>query len=86
MYFDTGTGVAYANPSSGVDTIRHIQKWPGRMQANEDKVGGVFHNGKIGARSKMIILGSDYCGLSQTSAHAVPLGVYCRHRGNSDSK
>jgi hypothetical protein len=37
-YFDTGTGVAYAFPSSGVETVRHIQKWPGRMQANEDKV------------------------------------------------
>ncbi|KAF2489449.1 hypothetical protein BU16DRAFT_472014 [Lophium mytilinum] len=34
----TCTGVAYANPSIGADTIRWIQRWPGRMQANENKV------------------------------------------------
>ncbi len=34
-----GTGVAYANLSVGSDTIRWIQRWPGRMQANENKVG-----------------------------------------------
>ncbi|KAH7321601.1 hypothetical protein BKA65DRAFT_598749 [Rhexocercosporidium sp. MPI-PUGE-AT-0058] len=34
----TCTGVAYANPSVGSDTIRWIQRWPGRMQANENKV------------------------------------------------
>lgn len=34
----TCTGVSYALPTSGVDTVRHIQKWPGRASANEDKV------------------------------------------------
>lgn len=33
-----GTGVAYANPSIGSESIRWIQRWPGRMQANENKV------------------------------------------------
>jgi len=33
-----GTGVAYANLSTGSETIRWIQRWPGRMQANENKV------------------------------------------------
>lgn len=36
--FYPGTGVAYANLSVGSDTIRWIQRWPGRMQANENKV------------------------------------------------
>ncbi|KAF2269555.1 hypothetical protein CC78DRAFT_564797 [Lojkania enalia] len=34
----TCTGVAYANLSIGSETIRWIQKWPGRFQANENKV------------------------------------------------
>ena len=34
----TGTGVAYVNQSIGSDTIRWIQKWPGRQQSNENKV------------------------------------------------
>jgi hypothetical protein len=33
-----GTGVAYANLSTGSETIRWVQRWPGRMQANENKV------------------------------------------------
>lgn len=33
-----GTGVAYCNVATGSDTVRHIQKWPGRTQANENKV------------------------------------------------
>lgn len=31
-------GVAYSVPSQGNDQIRWIQKWPGRAQANENKV------------------------------------------------
>lgn len=34
----SGTGVAYCNVATGTDIVRHIQKWPGRLQANEDKV------------------------------------------------
>ncbi|KAF2448452.1 actin-like ATPase domain-containing protein [Karstenula rhodostoma CBS 690.94] len=34
----TCTGVAYANLSIGSETIRWVQKWPGRFQANENKV------------------------------------------------
>ncbi|KAK3202688.1 hypothetical protein GRF29_154g387368, partial [Pseudopithomyces chartarum] len=34
----TCTGVAYCNVATGTDIVRHIQKWPGRLQANEDKV------------------------------------------------
>src|SRR5947207_2294944 len=33
-----GTGVSYANLSTGAETVRWIQKWPGRGQANENKV------------------------------------------------
>ncbi|KAE8828155.1 hypothetical protein PTNB85_07340 [Pyrenophora teres f. teres] len=34
----TCTGVAYVNLSIGSETIRWVQKWPGRFQANENKV------------------------------------------------
>ncbi|KAF1810891.1 hypothetical protein P152DRAFT_400506 [Eremomyces bilateralis CBS 781.70] len=34
----TCTGVAYANLSIGSKTVRWIQRWPGRSQANENKV------------------------------------------------
>ncbi|KAF1851560.1 uncharacterized protein K460DRAFT_270005 [Cucurbitaria berberidis CBS 394.84] len=34
----TCTGVAYCNLATGSDAVRHIQRWPGRMQANENKV------------------------------------------------
>ncbi|KAH7071272.1 hypothetical protein BKA63DRAFT_70009 [Paraphoma chrysanthemicola] len=34
----TCTGVAYANLSIGAETVRWVQKWPGRFQANENKV------------------------------------------------
>ncbi|KAF9691908.1 hypothetical protein EKO04_010128 [Ascochyta lentis] len=34
----TCTGVAYCNMSTGSDNVRHIQRWPGRTQANENKV------------------------------------------------
>ncbi|KAH8716796.1 hypothetical protein GQ44DRAFT_557001, partial [Phaeosphaeriaceae sp. PMI808] len=34
----TCTGVAYCNVATGSDTVRHIQRWPGRTQANENKV------------------------------------------------
>ncbi|KAF2728383.1 hypothetical protein EJ04DRAFT_546806 [Polyplosphaeria fusca] len=34
----TCTGVSYANLSIGSETIRWVQKWPGRFQANENKV------------------------------------------------
>ncbi|KAJ4375512.1 hypothetical protein N0V86_007044 [Didymella sp. IMI 355093] len=34
----TCTGVAYCNTSTGSDAVRHIQRWPGRTQANENKV------------------------------------------------
>jgi len=33
-----GTGVAYCNVATGSDSVRHIQRWPGRTQANENKV------------------------------------------------
>lgn len=33
-----GTGVSYANLSIGSETVRWVQKWPGRFQANENKV------------------------------------------------
>ncbi|KAL5415677.1 hypothetical protein PMIN04_008496, partial [Paraphaeosphaeria minitans] len=36
------TGVAYANLSIGSETIRWVQKWPGRFQANENKVPTVI--------------------------------------------
>ena len=41
-----GTGVAYAIPSAGTNTVRYIQKWPGRMQSNEDKVKKSDCNGR----------------------------------------
>ncbi|CAN9355637.1 unnamed protein product [Alternaria alternata] len=34
----TCTGVAYCNVATGSDSVRHIQRWPGRTQANENKV------------------------------------------------
>ncbi|KAL8708980.1 MAG: hypothetical protein Q9220_006188 [cf. Caloplaca sp. 1 TL-2023] len=34
----TATGVSYANLSIGSELVRCIQKWPGRSQANENKV------------------------------------------------
>ncbi|KAL8669022.1 MAG: hypothetical protein Q9168_006377, partial [Polycauliona sp. 1 TL-2023] len=34
----TATGVSYANLSIGSESVRWIQKWPGRGQANENKV------------------------------------------------
>ncbi|KAF2476930.1 uncharacterized protein BDR25DRAFT_208753 [Lindgomyces ingoldianus] len=35
----TCTGVAFCNVSTGaLDSVRHIQRWPGRTQANENKV------------------------------------------------
>lgn len=34
----TCTGVSYANLSIGSDIVRWVQKWPGRFQANENKV------------------------------------------------
>ncbi|KAF2177496.1 hypothetical protein K469DRAFT_358573 [Zopfia rhizophila CBS 207.26] len=34
----TCTGVSYANLSIGSNTVRWVQKWPGRFQANENKV------------------------------------------------
>jgi len=33
-----GTGVSYANLSIGSETVRWVQKLPGRFQANENKV------------------------------------------------
>ena len=35
---DECQGVSYANLSIGSDTVKWIQKWPGRSQANENKV------------------------------------------------
>ena len=35
---DNRLGVSYANLSIGSDTVKWIQKWPGRSQANENKV------------------------------------------------
>lgn len=40
--FPKCTGVAYANLSIGSETIRWVQKWPGRFQANENKVPTVI--------------------------------------------
>ncbi|KAF2691612.1 hypothetical protein K458DRAFT_438019 [Lentithecium fluviatile CBS 122367] len=34
----TCTGVAYCNVATGNDNVRHLQRWPGRMMANENKV------------------------------------------------
>ncbi|KAF2467943.1 uncharacterized protein BDR25DRAFT_335749 [Lindgomyces ingoldianus] len=34
----TCTGVSYVNLSIGSETVRWVQKWPGRFQANENKV------------------------------------------------
>ncbi|KAL8901352.1 MAG: hypothetical protein Q9207_005247 [Kuettlingeria erythrocarpa] len=34
----TATGVSYANLSIGSESVKWIQKWPGRGQANENKV------------------------------------------------
>ncbi|KAF1831720.1 hypothetical protein BDW02DRAFT_504623 [Decorospora gaudefroyi] len=34
----TCTGVAYCNVATGSDHVRHLQRWPGRMMANENKV------------------------------------------------
>jgi hypothetical protein len=36
-----GTGVAYCNVSTGEETVRWIQKWPGRSNAVENKVSEV---------------------------------------------
>ncbi|KAI9662318.1 MAG: hypothetical protein M1821_008485 [Bathelium mastoideum] len=38
----TCTGVSYVNLSSGADTVRWVQKWPGRAQACENKVPTVL--------------------------------------------
>ncbi|KAF2279926.1 uncharacterized protein EI97DRAFT_477419 [Westerdykella ornata] len=38
----TCTGVSYANLSIGSETVRWVQKWPGRFQANENKVPTVI--------------------------------------------
>ncbi|KAL8824180.1 MAG: hypothetical protein Q9170_008232, partial [Blastenia crenularia] len=38
----TATGVSYANLSIGSETAKWIQKWPGRSQANENKVPTVL--------------------------------------------
>ncbi|ORY19169.1 hypothetical protein BCR34DRAFT_472143 [Clohesyomyces aquaticus] len=38
MTCKAGTGVSYANLSIGSETVRWVQKWPGRGQANENKV------------------------------------------------
>ena len=38
----TRTGVAYNYPARGNDNVRWIQKWPGRAQANENKVPTVL--------------------------------------------
>ncbi|KKY22242.1 putative hsp70 family protein [Diplodia seriata] len=46
----TCTGVSYANLSIGSETVRWIQKWPGRGQANENKVPTVLvypHNSQV---------------------------------------
>ncbi|OAL00042.1 hypothetical protein IQ06DRAFT_250606 [Phaeosphaeriaceae sp. SRC1lsM3a] len=45
----TCTGVSYANLSIGNETVRWVQKWPGRFQANENKVPTVvvYPNGSI---------------------------------------
>ncbi|KAF2012201.1 hypothetical protein BU24DRAFT_353163 [Aaosphaeria arxii CBS 175.79] len=34
----TCTGVAYCNVATGSSEVRYIQRWPGRMMANENKV------------------------------------------------
>lgn len=34
----TCTGVAFANISTGEETVRWLQKWPGRSNAVENKV------------------------------------------------
>lgn len=39
---DHSSGVSYANLSIGSDTVKWIQKWPGRSQANENKVPTVL--------------------------------------------
>lgn len=36
--YPTGTGVAFCNVATGEETVRCIQKWPGRMNAVENKV------------------------------------------------
>lgn len=33
-----GTGVAYCNVATGEETVRWIQKWPGKANAVENKV------------------------------------------------
>ncbi|KAF2125577.1 hypothetical protein P153DRAFT_400379 [Dothidotthia symphoricarpi CBS 119687] len=38
----TCTGVSYCNLSIGNETVRWVQKWPGRFQANENKVPTVI--------------------------------------------
>ncbi|KAL1619656.1 hypothetical protein SLS54_006593 [Diplodia seriata] len=46
----TCTGVSYANLSIGSETVRWVQKWPGRGQANENKVPTVLvypHNSQV---------------------------------------
>ncbi|KAL9046507.1 MAG: hypothetical protein Q9214_000676, partial [Letrouitia sp. 1 TL-2023] len=45
----TCTGVSYANLSIGSETVKWIQKWPGRSQANENKVPTilVYPNGQF---------------------------------------
>ncbi|TLD35794.1 hypothetical protein E2P81_ATG02097 [Venturia nashicola] len=47
-YGMTCTGVAYANLTRG-ESVRWIQKWPGRAQANENKVPTVLVYDKHGA-------------------------------------
>lgn len=37
-----GTGVGYSNLSLGNEAVRWVQKWPGRFQANENKVPTVI--------------------------------------------
>jgi hypothetical protein len=37
-----GTGVSYVNLSIGSENVRWVQKWPGRFQANENKVPTVL--------------------------------------------
>lgn len=47
-----GTGVAYANVATGSDRVWHIQRWPGRAQAEVSKVG--FPNLTLQKQTKTI--------------------------------
>jgi hypothetical protein len=38
LTISTGTGVAFCNISTGEETVRWLQKWPGRANAVENKV------------------------------------------------